>query len=482
MAPDRPPQPRLRPHPSLLPADSAGLRPTACPIEAQGVIRALHELRAANVVLWVCDAQEVCKGSGAEALQERAQQGGQQQDEGRRERGAAAWLVGVLGEVSDAIAVGVLGGSQGGDGGSGGGGESGSDGGGVGSSIGRRPGTAAADAAAAAASAAAHATVAAPQQPAAAAAPLVLLVINKADLVPPQVLQRHMLAGKRLLKEPHHIGLQLPAHRWQHQPSIPQVQQGKQQVPAQQQLQHEPVWRQRHTWQQQQQHQDHQQQQQQQQKGHQQQRQQQQDQQQQPRQSVVLLDPLSCATGSGLPALLSVLESTIRDLVTGIAHTGNAQGGGRQHPASPTLFTRLRHRELVEEAAGHLRRAVVLAGGSAGAPPTAASGASAYGAPGGAPGRSRAPGPAASEGGGEGEQGGVVSEIGGCGGVVSEIGGCGGGLAGGGWEAAGGQALELAAEEVRLAESALARLTGAPGCRDVEGMLDRLFAEFCIGK
>lgn len=44
------------------------------------------------------------------------------------------------------------------------------------------------------------------------------------------------------------------------------------------------------------------------------------------------------------------------------------------------------------------------------------------------------------------------------------------------------QALELAAEEVRLAEAALARLTGAGSCRDVEGMLDALFSEFCIGK
>ncbi|GBF92605.1 hypothetical protein Rsub_05219 [Raphidocelis subcapitata] len=56
------------------------------------------------------------------------------------------------------------------------------------------------------------------------------------------------------------------------------------------------------------------------------------------------------------------------------------------------------------------------------------------------------------------------------------------GLAGGEDGGGGGGALELAAEEARLAEAALAQLTGAPGGRDVEGMLDALFAEFCIGK
>jgi tRNA modification GTPase len=40
-------------------------------------------------------------------------------------------------------------------------------------------------------------------------------------------------------------------------------------------------------------------------------------------------------------------------------------------------------------------------------------------------------------------------------------------------------ALELAAEDLRLAQRALGRLTGAV---DVEQLLDIVFADFCIGK
>jgi tRNA modification GTPase len=39
--------------------------------------------------------------------------------------------------------------------------------------------------------------------------------------------------------------------------------------------------------------------------------------------------------------------------------------------------------------------------------------------------------------------------------------------------------MELLAEDLRLAATALARLTGRI---DVEDVLDRLFADFCIGK
>jgi tRNA modification GTPase len=39
--------------------------------------------------------------------------------------------------------------------------------------------------------------------------------------------------------------------------------------------------------------------------------------------------------------------------------------------------------------------------------------------------------------------------------------------------------LELAAEDLRLAQRALGRLTGAV---DVEQLLDIVFADFCIGK
>ena len=39
--------------------------------------------------------------------------------------------------------------------------------------------------------------------------------------------------------------------------------------------------------------------------------------------------------------------------------------------------------------------------------------------------------------------------------------------------------VDLAAEELRLAASELGRITGAV---DVEDVLDKLFADFCIGK
>ncbi|MEM8744695.1 MAG: tRNA uridine-5-carboxymethylaminomethyl(34) synthesis GTPase MnmE, partial [Pseudomonadota bacterium] len=41
------------------------------------------------------------------------------------------------------------------------------------------------------------------------------------------------------------------------------------------------------------------------------------------------------------------------------------------------------------------------------------------------------------------------------------------------------QAVELRAEDLRVAARALARLSGAV---DVEDVLDRVFADFCIGK
>ena len=40
-------------------------------------------------------------------------------------------------------------------------------------------------------------------------------------------------------------------------------------------------------------------------------------------------------------------------------------------------------------------------------------------------------------------------------------------------------AIDMAAEELRLASSELGRITGAV---DVEDVLDKLFADFCIGK
>jgi tRNA U34 5-carboxymethylaminomethyl modifying GTPase MnmE/TrmE len=137
---------------------------------------------------------------------------------------------------------------------------------------------------------------------------------------------------------------------------------------------------------------------------------------------VRVLEPVSCLTGAGLPGLIAALEDGIQAVLFN-GEPGSGGGGGSGVP----LLTRLRHRQLVDEAAAHLRRAAELGGGSGPEEP-------------------------------------------------------GGRHEGGAGERAASGALELAAEEVRLAEAVLAQLTGAAGGRDVERMLDALFSEFCIGK
>jgi hypothetical protein len=300
--------PRMTPRPRRRRrADSAGLRATECPIEAQGVSRALQEARGANLVVWVCDALECARGQQEAEEQQQWQRQQQQRrqlagkeggsrdgcapgEPGRGvERGAAgddgAWLLPVLEEARAAL----LGGGTG------------------------------AAAAPAGAKAGAH--------PQAVPAPLVLVALNKADLLPPQRVARLVAGARQALERGAGAGAALAPAR------------------------------------------------------------------------VRVLNPLSCVTGDGLPALLSALERGAHAAVFG----GGAAGA---HSAPPPLLTRLRHMQLVAEAAAHLRRAVE----------------------------------------------------------------------------AGGGAPEVAAEEVRLAEAALAQLRGGAGGRDVEAMLDALFSEFCIGK
>ena len=273
-------------------ADSAGLRAADCPIEAQGVARALREARRAGAVLWVVDAHEAVAATG----------GGGGGGANSRQPPPDAWLRDALAEAAAALSGGGPGGDE-------------DNGDGVGNGSERRP------------------------------PPRLMFVLNKADLVAADDLRAAVDAGRELLAATAAAANSADADAAA--------------LAA----------------------------------------------------AARVLEPVSCATGAGLDALVAALERCVRDEL--LAAEGGG-GGGALLP--PPLVTRLRHRDLVAEAATHLQRASELALG------------------------------------GEGSGGG------------------------------GAPALELAAEEVRAAEAALCALTGEPGRADVEGMLDRLFAEFCVGK